>query len=94
MKEVFVGSGIKSRIIKIGNSQGIRIPKILLDQAKLGDEIEVEVQGDKLIVRSVRSTRQGWDEQFAEMARRGDDTLIDSEAVNINGWDKDEWEWK
>ena len=51
-------------------------------------------QGDKLIVRSVRSTRQGWDEQFAEMARRGDDTLIDSEAVNINSWDKDEWEWK
>jgi antitoxin MazE len=94
MKEVFMGSGIKSRIIKIGNSQGIRIPKILLDQAKLGDEIEVEVQGDKLIVRSVRSTRQGWDEQFAEMARRGDDTLIDSEAVNINSWDKDEWEWK
>jgi antitoxin MazE len=94
MKEVFMGNSIKSRIIKIGNSQGIRIPKILLDQAKLGDEIEVEVQGDKLIVRSVRSTRQGWDEQFAEMARRGDDTLIDSEAVNINGWDKDEWEWK
>ena len=89
-----MGSGIKSRIIKIGNSQGIRIPKILLDQAKLGDEIEVEVQGDKLIVRSVRSTRQGWDEQFAEMARRGDDTLSDSEAVNINSWDKDEWEWK
>ncbi len=89
-----MGSGIKSRIIKIGNSQGIRIPKILLAQAKLGDEIEVEVQGDKLIVRSVRSTRQGWDEQFAEMARRGDDTLIDSEAVNINSWDKDEWEWK
>ncbi len=89
-----MGSGIKSRIIKIGNSQGIRIPKILLDQAKLVDEIEVEVQGDKLIVRSARSTRQGWDEQFAEMARRGDDRLIEPESPNINSWDKDEWEWK
>jgi antitoxin MazE len=91
---MFMGSGIKSRVVKIGNSRGIRIPKILLDQAKLGDEIEMEVQGDKLIIRSVLSTRQGWDEQFAEMARRGDDTLIDSEAVNSSSWDKDEWEWK
>jgi antitoxin MazE len=94
MKEFFMGSGIKSRIVKIGNSRGIRIPKILLDQAKLSDEIEVEVQGDKLIVRSVRSPRHGWDEQFAEMARRGDDTLIDSEAANISSWDENEWEWK
>jgi antitoxin MazE len=94
LKEMFMGSGAKTRIIKIGNSRGIRIPKILLDQAKLSDEIELEVEGDKLIVRSVRSPRQGWDEQFAEMARMGDDKFLDSEAVNLSSWDKDEWEWK
>ena len=87
-------NSVKSRIIKIGNSRGIRIPKILLDQAKLGDDIEVEVQGDKLIVRSARSPRQGWDEQFSEMARLGDDKLLDSEAVNLRSWDNTEWEWK
>ncbi len=37
-----MGCGVKMRIIKIGNSQGIRIPKVLLDQAKLGDEIEMK----------------------------------------------------
>ncbi len=89
-----MGNSVKSHIIKIGNSRGIRIPKILLDQAKLGDEIEVEAQGDKLIVRSVRSPRQGWERQFAEMARRGDDKSFDSEAGNLSSWDKDEWEWK
>lgn len=89
-----MGSGVKMRIIKIGNSQGIRIPKVLLDQAKLGDEIEMEVQGDKLIVRSVHSPRQSWDEQFIEMSRRGDDKLLDSEAGYLSSWDKDEWEWK
>ena len=88
-----MGSGVKSRIVKIGNSRGIRIPKVLLDQAKLSDEIEVEVQGDKLIVRSVRSSRQGWDEQYVEMARRGDDKLLDSEVTSPSSWDKDEWEW-
>jgi antitoxin MazE len=90
---MFMGNGVKSRIVKIGNSRGIRIPKVLLDQAKLSDDIEVEVQGDKIIIRSVRSSRQGWDEQFVEMARRGDDKLLDSELVSLNSWDKDQWEW-
>jgi antitoxin MazE len=89
-----MGSSVKSRIIKIGNSRGIRIPKILLDQAKLSDEIEVEVQGDKLVIRSLRCPRQGWDEQFAEMSRRGDDKFLVSEALNLTTWDKDEWEWR
>ncbi len=89
-----MGSGVKTSLIKIGNSRGIRIPKILLDQVKLGDEIEIEVQGDKLIVRSVLVPRQNWDEKFAEMARLGDDKLLDSEALNLSSWDEDEWEWK
>jgi antitoxin MazE len=89
-----MGSSTRSRIVKIGNSRGIRIPKILLDQVQLSDEIEVEVQGDKLIIRSLRRPRQGWDKQFAEMASRGDDQLLDSETSNSSSWDKDEWEWK
>jgi antitoxin MazE len=90
---MFMGSGVKSRIVKIGNSRGIRIPKVLLDQVKLSDDIEVEVQGDKLIIRSFRSSRQGWDDQFIEMARHGDDKLLDSDPVCLSSWDKDEWEW-
>jgi antitoxin MazE len=92
-KEIVMGSGVKTRIVKIGNSRGIRIPKVLLEQAKLGDEIEMEVQGDKLIVHSVKRPRQGWDEQFAEMALRGDDKYSSSEVISSSNWDKDEWEW-
>jgi len=88
-----MGINIRTRIVKIGNSRGIRIPKLLLDQTQLGDEIEIEAQGKQLVIRSVRSPRQGWDEQFAEMARRGDDKLLDSEAFSFSSWDKDEWEW-
>jgi antitoxin MazE len=89
-----VRNSVKLRIIKIGNSRGIRIPKILIDQAKLGDEIEVAVQGDKLVIRSLRLPRQGWEKQFADMASRKDDRLLDSEGDNISSWDKDEWEWR
>ncbi|MFA4836884.1 MAG: AbrB/MazE/SpoVT family DNA-binding domain-containing protein [Dehalococcoidia bacterium] len=88
-----MGTGTKTRIVKIGNSRGIRIPKLLLEQAALGDEIEIEVQGDQLVVRSVRGPRQGWDERFAEMAGLGDDRLLDSEVISLSNWDKDEWEW-
>jgi antitoxin MazE len=93
IKEIVMGSGVKMRIVKIGNSRGIRIPKVLLDQAKLGDEIEIEVQGDKLIICPLRNPRQGWDEQFVEMARRGEDKLLDSDAASTSSWDKNEWEW-
>ena len=88
-----MGSGIKTRIIKIGNSRGIRIPKTLLDQAELNGEIEIEVQGEQLIVRSIHSPREGWDEQFTRMAELGDDRLLDSEVISLSKWDKDEWEW-
>ena len=88
-----MGTSIRTHVIKIGNSRGIRIPRLLLEQTELGDEVELEVRGDKLVVRSARSPRQGWDEQFAKMAEQGDDRLLDSEVVSSSSWDENEWEW-
>lgn len=84
---------VRTRIVKIGNSQGIRIPKILLEQLGLGEEVELTVQQDQLVVRSVRRPRYGWDEQFKMMAERGDDRLLDEAALNLTRWDAEEWEW-
>jgi antitoxin MazE len=84
---------LKTRIIKIGNSQGIRIPKLLLDQLGLEDEVELEVQENQLVIRSTHQPRAGWDEQFRQMAERGDDALLDAEADKLSQWDQDEWVW-
>jgi antitoxin MazE len=84
---------MKTRIIKIGNSQGIRIPKALLDQAELGEEVELAVQPGELVIRPARRPRHGWDEQFRAMAERGDDKLVDAEALRLTEWDKEEWTW-
>lgn len=85
---------IKSHIIKIGNSQGIRIPKLLLDQAGLVDEVELEIEEDKIIIRPAHQPRQDWEEQFQKMAELADDRLIDEEALpHLTRWDEDEWEW-
>lgn len=88
-----MGTSARTRIVKIGNSRGIRIPKLLLDQTELIDEVEIEVQGEHLIVKPLRGQRHGWDDRFADMARRGDDRLLDPDSVSLSSWDKDEWEW-
>jgi len=93
VEDVIIGTGTRTRIIKIGNSQGIRIPKLLLDQIKLGKEVELEVQEGQIVIRPIQSPRHSWDERFAKMAQHGDDRLLDAEAVNLTGWDTDEWEW-
>jgi len=80
---------IKSPIIKIGNSRGIRIPKLLIDQVGLGDEVEIAVQRDQLVIRPASRPRDGWDEQFRAMAERGDDHLLD-EPIPTQ-WDVTEW---
>jgi antitoxin MazE len=88
-----VSTAVKTRIIKIGNSQGIRIPKLLLDQLGFSDEVELAVEQDQLIVRPVQRPRHGWEEQFRLMAERGDDQLLDESALNLTQWDVDGWEW-
>ena len=80
-------------LIAIGNSRGIRIPKPLIEQCGLQDEVEMEVRDDAIVLRSPRSPRAGWDKAFAQMARLGDDALLHSEP-QPSKWDEEEWEWK
>ena len=83
---------IKTRLVKIGNSHGVRIPKLVLDQLNLSADVELEVQDDYLIVRPSTHPRADWAEQFRQMAERGDDHLLDSE-VTLTEWETTEWQW-
>jgi len=83
-----------TRIVKIGNSQGIRIPKILLEQSGLQDEVELEVKNNQLIIRQKRNIRQDWENAFRLMAAKSDDQLLDRDSIlNQSSWDNEEWEW-
>ncbi len=84
---------MRTNIIRIGNSQGIRIPKLLLEQSHLGTEVELEVEDGNIVIRSASHPRQGWEEKFRLMAENGDDKLIDASLCEQSEWDKDEWEW-
>lgn len=78
---------MKTKLIKIGNSQGLRIPKTLIEQCGLDDELIMSVDGGKLVIRPARTPRQGWSD---------DDQVAGSENVSIDEIQNDfdeEWTW-
>jgi antitoxin MazE len=84
---------MRARIVKIGNSQGIRIPKPLLEQTGIMDDVELEVEQNQIIIRPVSNPRDGWDDAFKAMADRCDDIIIDEAENILHSWDEDEWQW-
>jgi len=86
-------NSIRGRCIKIGNSQGFRIPKVLLEESGIDGEVEIEAKPGEIIIRSVNEPRSGWEEAFATMAENQDDQLVDEMEQITNAWDLEEWEW-
>jgi antitoxin MazE len=84
---------VQTRIVRIGNSQGVRIPKPLLQQAGISDRVELQVHDGHLSIHPLRQARAGWDERFAAMAAAGDDRLLDGAQSDATAWDGEEWEW-
>lgn len=84
---------VKAHIVKIGNSQGIRIPKFLLEQTNLGEEVELELQQGQIVIRPAYRVRHGWEEAFKAMAEQNDDELLDGDDLVSTAWDEEEWEW-
>ena len=85
---------MRVRITRIGNSRGIRIPKVWVEQLGAGqEELEMEMRPEGLVIRPVRKPRAGWEEQFQEMARRGDDQQAIPDIFSLSQWDDQEWEW-
>lgn len=88
---------IKTRIIPIGNSRGIRIPKALLEQAQLTEEVELRAERGRLVVKSsyrpkkARLSRRGWQDAAKRMHQSGDDRML--EAMTPTRFDEQEWKW-
>jgi len=82
----------KTRIVRIGNSRGIRIPKLLLEQAQLPDEVELHAEVGRLVVQGSRRPRAGWAEAARAIAGQGDDDLLDEPTATR--FDREEWQWR
>ncbi len=84
---------MRAHIIKIGNSKGIRIPKPILEQTGIMEDVELEVENDHIIIRPVSNPRVGWDIAFRTMSETDDDRLMLVAEDISDSWDDEEWQW-
>ena len=74
---------MKTAIRRLGNSQGVIIPKPLLAQAGLEDEAEMVVEKGCIVLRRPQNkVRDGWAEASRKIASAGDDALVWPEFPN------------
>ena len=83
---------MKTRIVRIGNSQGVRIPKPLLQQAGLPEEVEIRAGHGRIVIEAAFKPRAGWAEAAKLLRERGEDGLFDEPTPTR--FDREEWEWK
>ena len=81
---------MKTRIVRIGNSQGVRIPKPLLEQAGLPEEVDVSAESGRIIITPATAPRATWAEAAATARARDEDRL---DAPTPTRFDETEWTW-
>ncbi len=64
------------KIIRMGNSKGLRLSKTILDKYDIKDKVELVLEKDYLILKAVSNPREGWDKDFKKMHQLGDDRLL------------------
>ncbi len=83
---------MKAHIVRIGNSRGIRLPKTLLQEAQLEDEVELQAEPGRILISKSTKPRAGWAEAARRMRERNEDHLLDP-SISTR-FDKDEWKWR
>lgn len=82
---------MRTRIVRIGNSQGVRLPKLLLEQAGLTDEVELTVEAGQIVIAAPRVARAGWAEVAARLHAADEDC---ADIAGGTAFDETEWEWR
>lgn len=91
---------MKASIIQIGNSQGVRIPKVLLEQLKFKKSVELEVLPEGLLLRpsdevAEGAPRLGWAEMFAAAAQSAgndENEFTEWDEATLSSFDENEWQ--
>jgi len=86
---------MRTKVINIGNSKGIRIPKVLLEQAQLSDEVILEVNEEGILIKpekKKKTAREGWEQRMKEAVKKHK-TKENLWGDFGNDFDKNEWTW-
>ena len=81
---------LELKVVPIGNSRGVRLPKAVLIKYAIGEAVVLEEREEGLLLRSKKDKRLTWDETFKDMARERED-WSDFDATVADGLDKEPW---
>ena len=82
---------MRGRIVRVGNSRGVRLPKPLLEESGLPEEVEIHAEPGRIVIESAARPRAGWAEAARAMAAGEEDDLLD--APTLTAFDAEEWTW-
>ena len=82
---------MKTRLVQIGNSRGVRLPKPMIEEAGLDDEVELQVRDGAVIIKAVRDSRSGWEDAAKDLRNSSGDLLLDPPTPTL--FDEEDWEW-
>lgn len=82
---------MKARLIRIGNSRGVRLPKLAIEEAGLVGEVDIRVSEGAVVITSLAKPRAGWAEAARKLRQRGGDRLLETPGTRF---DEKEWRWR
>ena len=83
---------MKTSMIRIGNSRGVRIPRPIIEQLHLGNEVDMTPERGRLVIQPLHRPRKGWEDTFKGAAKAGEEPGC-YEAPSPTRFDREEWEW-
>jgi antitoxin MazE len=84
-------AAMKAKLIQIGNSRGVRLPKPLIKEAGLEDDVDISLRDGGIVIRSMGKARSGWKEAARKLHDRNGGVLVD--RVAATRFDETEWNW-
>ncbi|MGA2764793.1 MAG: AbrB/MazE/SpoVT family DNA-binding domain-containing protein [Spirochaetia bacterium] len=82
---------MRAKLIPIGNSRGVRLPKPLIKEAGLEEEVDIHVRKGEIVISPVRKPREGWEKAARRARARKEDGLVD--PVTPTHFEEGDWEW-
>lgn len=83
---------MRAKIIKIGNSQGLRIPKSFIEECNIQKTVAIKVHKNSLVITPCNETRKDWDKKFS-ISKDSDEHSLSTLMNSSNSFDKEDWTW-
>jgi antitoxin MazE len=82
---------MKARLIQIGNSRGVRLPKPLIEEAGLDIEVDIRARKGEIVISPLGKPRSGWEAAARRIRELKADVLLDRETPTT--FDRNDWQW-